>query len=313
MSGVEDFSINAAQAPETGRKPVRREGSTLRQSTATVRSTWRSGRGLALPVLLAAAVTASAGGLTTVTVHHGDTLSAIAARHGTSVSQLVAVNHLPGNGDLILAGTTVKVPTGSEPSGAAPATHTVRPGDNLIGLAARFGTSPQAIATLNGLANRGHIEIGQRLRIPGKSHPTATPTTQAAQPGLSHAAVHDLIVRSAERFGVDPALALGVAWQESGFQQDLRSRSGAIGIMQVMPSSGRFVSRWIVGHPLNLHQPQDNVTAGVALLAALLHQAPLKQAVAGYYQGLASVRAHGVGPGTRHYVDNVLALRNRFG
>jgi LysM repeat protein len=206
----------------------------------------------------------------------------------------------------------VKVPTSSQPSNARPAAYTVRPGDTLLGLAARFGVSPHAIATLNGLADREHIEIGRRLQIPGKSQPAVTPTTQAALPGLSHAAVHDLIVRSADRFGVDPALALGIAWQESGFQQDLRSHSGALGIMQVMPSSGRFVSRWIVGHPLNLHQPQDNVTAGVALLAALLHQAPLKQAVAGYYQGLASVRAHGVGPGTRHYVDNVLSLRNRF-
>jgi LysM repeat protein len=272
-----------------------------------------------VPGLLAVALTASAGGLSTITVHWGDTLTGIAAKHGTTVSKLVALNHLPGNGNLIFAGSTLKVPGGpSDQSGhsrssqaAALSTYTVRTGDSLIGLGHRFGVGASAIAALNSLANRQHIEIGQRLRIPEVSKAAGTSPSGPAT-ALSHGAVHDLIVSTAQRFGVDPALALAVAWQESGFQQHVRSSAGALGIMQVMPSSGAFVSRWIVGHPLNLHNVGDNVTAGVALLGALLHQAPTRKAIAGYYQGLASVRSHGMYTGTTHYVNNVLALRSRF-
>ena len=36
-------------------------------------------------------------------------------------------------------------------------------------------------------------------------------------------------------------------------------------------------------------------------------------AAAGYYQGLSSVREHGMLPETQRYVDNVMALRSRFG
>jgi hypothetical protein len=55
------------------------------------------------------------------------------------------------------------------------------------------------------------------------------------------------------------------------------------------------------------------VTAGVYLLRLLTSVAPTRVAVAGYYQGLASVRAHGMLPETKNYVANVLALRHRFG
>jgi soluble lytic murein transglycosylase-like protein len=129
----------------------------------------------------------------------------------------------------------------------------------------------------------------------------------------THEQVKAMIVSTARSFGVDPALALGLAYQESGFDQRTVSAANAVGVMQVVPSTGKWASG-VVGHPLDLLDAKDNITAGVALLAALTKSADTEaQAVAGYYQGLASVRAHGMFDDTRRYVATVQTLKTRFG
>lgn len=112
--------------------------------------------------------------------------------------------------------------------------------------------------------------------------------------------------------GVDPALALAVAQQESGFDQRAVSPANAVGTMQVIPSSGLWASD-LVGRRLNLLDPQDNVTAGVAILRALVNTSDdLPTAIASYYQGQGSVRANGMYSDTRRYVANVQTLMTRF-
>jgi soluble lytic murein transglycosylase-like protein len=134
----------------------------------------------------------------------------------------------------------------------------------------------------------------------------------AGRPAPSRLAVRLLIRSTARAVGVDPALALAVAQQESGFQQRVVSPADAIGVMQVLPSTGRWVGNAVVGRPLDLLDVEDNVLAGVTLLRVLGRAAPTPQAVAGYYQGLASVRRNGMLPDTRRYVANVLRLRARW-
>ena len=77
------------------------------------------------------------------------------------------------------SGATV-APSGSaagsgDPSGSAspgvtaqPAskTYKVKSGDTLIGIAAKFGTTPKAIAKLNGITNTANLKVGQVLKIP---------------------------------------------------------------------------------------------------------------------------------------------------
>jgi soluble lytic murein transglycosylase-like protein len=89
------------------------------------------------------------------------------------------------------------------------------------------------------------------------------------------------------------------------------SSANAIGAMQVVPSSGRWAST-LVGRRLDLLDAADNVTAGVAILAALRAVEPEHLAVAAYYQGLTSVQAHGLYADTRRYVADVLTLRERY-
>jgi soluble lytic murein transglycosylase-like protein len=119
---------------------------------------------------------------------------------------------------------------------------------------------------------------------------------------------------AAPRWGVDTRLALAVSYMEAGFNQRMVSKVGAVGAMQIMPATGRWLSTYVVHRNLDIHKASDNVTAGVALLSVLLRETggDMRTAVAGYYQGLASVRQRGMYDDTKRYVANVLALRNRF-
>jgi N-acetylmuramoyl-L-alanine amidase len=114
---------------------------------------------------------------------------------------------------------------------------------------------------------------------------------------------------------VSPSLAPAIAWQESGFNNAMVSNANARGVMQVLPGTWDWVQQNLAKRQLNPSSPIDNVGAGVLYLGRLLQQTggDPAMAAAGYYQGLASVQRIGMLPDTKRYVDNVLALRSRFG
>lgn len=97
----------------------------------------------------------------TYVIQPGDTLSGIAARFGTTVSTLSSLNNI-ADPNKIYAGTTIRVPENS----SAAKTYTIRPGDTLSGIAARFGTTVSAIAALNGISDPNRIYAGTTVRIP---------------------------------------------------------------------------------------------------------------------------------------------------
>ncbi len=270
-------------------------------------------------------------------VRSGDTVSAIAAAHDTSVTAIVAANDLTAGGNVIYAGETLTIPAahgspGGTPSGAPSAEsgaagrrlvwHTVRPGDTVTGLAVKYHAWTDEIITRNALPRSGQIAAGDRLRIPvvlaalpqRPSSPRGDSTRESAEARLanpSHARVRRVIQRVAERHGVDPNLALAVSWQEAGWQQDHVSSADAVGAMQVLPSTGAWIET-LLGRQLELARLPHNVTAGVVLLRELTAAAPLPRAVAGYYQGLQSVRDHGMYSDTKQYVRNVLYLKDQY-
>jgi len=100
----------------------------------------------------------------TYTVKAGDTLSGIAAKFGTSWQSLQAINNLP-DPNKIYPGQVLKVPGGAAPTPPAAQTYTVKSGDTLSGIAAKYGTSWQHLAQINGLANPNLIYPGQVLKI----------------------------------------------------------------------------------------------------------------------------------------------------
>jgi soluble lytic murein transglycosylase-like protein len=251
---------------------------------------------------------------------------------GTSIATAAA---------MLVAGLFVAAPPASaahddDAPGRTMVRHTVRPGDTATGLATRYRAWTRELIAVNHLGADGRMRVGQTLRIPvvtavverarkSARQKTATPrastpqrpakkTTRTRAPVLSPSRerVRRTVVRTARRHGVDPHLALAVAWQESGWQMGVTSSAGAIGAMQVLPDTGRWMSLY-AGSRLRLRRLEDNATAGVVLLKVLDgHTASTRQQVAAYYQGLGAVRRHGLYEETKRYVRSVRAIRQRL-
>lgn len=96
----------------------------------------------------------------------------------------------------------------------------------------------------------------------------------------------------ATRSGLDPLLLLSIARQESGFSTTVRSPRGAVGLMQLLPSTAERLGRHLGldADPGRLEDPRTNLTFGAAYLAALMERFGHPcLAVAAYNAGPAAV------------------------
>lgn len=136
----------------------------------------------------------------------------------------------------------------------------------------------------------------------------------------------------AERYGVEAALVAAVIYEESGFVSDSRSSQGAVGLMQVLPSTAGFVATLRPRpspSPDRIAEPEVNIAYGSAYLHYLLERyddVPL--ALAAYNAGTANVdrwrdEASRDGrtlaipedvpfPETRSYVEDVIRTRGIY-
>jgi soluble lytic murein transglycosylase-like protein len=299
-------------------------------------------------LLLALALAAPASAEVAHTVQPGETLWSIAAANNLTTRTVAAYNGLSEDAQVVL-GSTIRVPTAAEGysalqnAGMVPATpeattapaaapapapapqgaYTVRPGDTLSGLAAGAGVSLEAMAAMNGLDPDGLLIAGTVIKLPdGAPMPAraaAPPPPQVvppADPAPTPARLGAGDVQAvAAQYGVSPSLAAAVAWQESGFNNSMVSSANARGVMQVMPGTWDYVQRNLAQRQLDPNSATDNVHAGVMYLRRLLDETGGDEstAIAGYYQGLRSVRERGMYEDTSRYVANVQALRGRFG
>lgn len=125
------------------------------------------------------------------TIRRGDSLSTIAARHGTSVDVLRTANKLSGN--RIRAGKTLLIPGPGQSAGAIVTAHTnphvrqvrrsktrraattvytVRRGDSLWKIARRYRVSVAELSAWNGVGKATILRPGQKLRIRAVSSPS---------------------------------------------------------------------------------------------------------------------------------------------
>jgi soluble lytic murein transglycosylase-like protein len=186
-------------------------------------------------------------------------------------------------------------------------THTVQPGESFYSIAGRYSVSPWQLARRNRLSLMNVIVPGQKLVLPRGAVVRGTQATLAAAP--SRDAVRAALDHWAGVYGVDPRLVRALAWMESGFQHDVVSSVGALGVMQLLPESWEFVDTVLLG----VRTPrtyQGNVRAGVRFLRWQLDQVggDVRLALAGWYQGARAVREHGVYGETKVFVRIVLAL-----
>ncbi|KRB37630.1 LysM peptidoglycan-binding domain-containing protein [Microbacterium sp. Root180] len=155
------------------------------------------------------ALPASAAAPATYTVKRGDTVSAIAARHGLRTTDVLAINGLSWK-SVIYPGQVLKLTAAVAAAPATPSaasgTYAVRAGDTVSGIAQRHGVSVQAVLSANRLGWSSIIYPGQKLAIPGKAVPASAtkPAAPAPPPAKSSYVVKagDTVTAIAQRHGV---------------------------------------------------------------------------------------------------------------
>ncbi len=184
--------------------------------------------------------------------------------------------------------------------------HVVQPGESFFSIAARYHVSPWRLARRNRLSLMTVIVPNQRLALPKGARLTASSTVG---PPASRDAVRSAIDYWSRVYGVDPALARALAWMESGFQEDVVSNVGAIGVMQLLPETWAFVDTVLLGARTSRNY-QGNVRAGVRYLRWQLDEfgGDRRLALAGWYQGARAVRERGLFDDTKEFARIVLML-----
>ena len=104
---------------------------------------------------------------------------------------------------------------------------------------------------------------------------------------VSEDVVKETIVKHSLEMNIDPALALSIAKKESGFRHELRSRHGAVGVFQLLPSTAR-----IMGY--NPYYLSENIKAGLTYYKMMYKMfGSTELALAAYNAGPGNVRRCG--------------------
>jgi soluble lytic murein transglycosylase-like protein len=158
-----------------------------------------------------------------------------------------------------------------------------------------FVNADPAPLKLTPLKQRTTIYMPSERSFLGESRPSVN---------IDRDGVEKLVREAAERHNVDPALVRAVIETESNWNPAAVSRKGALGLMQLIPTTAqRFGAN-------DAFSPKQNVDAGVRYLKTLLerYNGNLDLALAAYNAGEGAVdRAHGI-PAfreTRNYVQKV--------
>jgi len=163
------------------------------------------------------------------------------------------------------------------------------------------------------------------LSLPYWYHPWMPETVGRAAFPLKHA---DELGAAAARHRLSPALVAAVIYVESGFDAGVRSDSGAVGLMQVMPQTADEIAAQTDGFRFrrgDLAEPAVNVRYGCYYLRRLVdrYDGSLVCALAAYNAGAAHVDEWLAGrgdlavgsipfPETREYVRRVLHYRDIY-
>ncbi|WP_426182253.1 LysM peptidoglycan-binding domain-containing protein [Microbacterium sp. TWP3-1-2b2] len=247
-----------------------------------------------------AAPAAPASSKSTHAVVAGDTIFAIAQKHGTTVEAVLAANGLsrssviyPGQ-TIAISGTTAPAPAPAVAPSPAPAkpaasgtAHTVVAGDTIFAIAKKHSTSVDAIYAANGLSASSIIYPGQSIIVaaaaPAASAPAtaapAAPATSAPLPArtatlnAAQAENATMIIRIGRELGVSDrgiAIALATSMVESWLRNLDWGDRDSLGLFQQRPSTGWGTADQIMDRDRSIrvfyggaHDPNGTTTRGL--------------------------------------------------
>lgn len=122
---------------------------------------------------------------------------------------------------------------------------------------------------------------------------------------ITRSDISQMVQKASSAAGIDPSLVMAVIKQESGFNPNALSKSGAQGLMQLMPATAKSLG---VGNAFN---PEENIEGGVKYLKGLLDRFNGNKilAIAAYNAGPNAVKKYnGIPPyaETQNYVKSIL-------
>ncbi|SHJ03566.1 lytic transglycosylase domain-containing protein [Pseudobutyrivibrio xylanivorans] len=143
-----------------------------------------------------------------------------------------------------------------------------------------------------------------------KAFAKALNTTTVADSISSATSYKDIFIEASRKYGVSYDLLTAMAQQESGFDSDAVSRSGAMGIMQIMPETAKELG---LEHPFDAY---ENIMAGAKYISQKLQEfsGNVDKALAAYNAGSSVVKQYGGVPPygeTQSYVKNIKAIMKR--
>lgn len=167
---------------------------------------------------------------------------------------------------------------------------------------------PRVTASSKNTAAGSNATKGDQSASGLNSAGTSTNPTQNASNKLSSARLEELVQSTAARHGVDANLVRAVIETESGGNPSAVSRKGAVGLMQLMPTTALELG------VKNMYSASENLEAGVRYLHTLIDRygGDLDKALAAYNAGAGAVDRAGGVPHYRETVDYVKKVTNNY-
>lgn len=117
---------------------------------------------------------------------------------------------------------------------------------------------------------------GERLPPPEPLQPTVSleETTEHLQrtAGITPGRYRGLLLELSRQYQVDPLLIAAIVTVESRWDHTAIGGHGEIGLMQILPSTGEFLARWLDRAEYDLADPLTNLEFGISYLAALTRE-----------------------------------------